>query len=250
MIKTQIIGHLAHDNKLFDVQCTKCFMMYDGKTLTDRVACPKCGSPLGSIYAKNNRPMAISEGTIYPTLTEAEKNQDAENVAKRKNAMPITHRFVLFSFANKETGILQEPPVHQYLANGREVMIEVSHNPIASWYKAKDGSIKLELRYTILYNKGDKVQLLGRKETASQPVAAPVITPQNILRTENTRTNPNMAATVVPEVSAEDAATIAGLESQIAALTVKRNTVNSSEALVMESSAQQSLFPGAEDPFA
>lgn len=250
MIKTQIIGHLAHDNKLFDVQCTKCGMMYDSKTISVGLICQKCNSPLDSIRAKNDQAMAISEGTIYPTITEADKAQDAENVAKRKNAMPITHRFVLFSFANKETGILQEPPVHQYLASGREVMIEVSHNPIASWYKAKDQSIKLELRYIILYSKGDKIQLLGRKEVAEQPVATQVANAQNIgVMAPIPQTNPNTAATVMPGMSAEDAATIAGLESQIVALTVNRNTVDSPEALVMESSAQQNLFPAEEDPF-
>jgi len=250
MIKTQIIGHLAHDNKLFDVQCTKCGMMYDSKTISVGLVCQKCNSPLDSIRAKNDRTMAISEGTIYPTLTEADKAQDAENVAKRKNAMPITHRFVLFSFANKETGILQEPPVHQYLASGREVMIEVGHNPIASWYKSKDQSIKLELRYTILYNKGDKIQLLGRKEVANQP-AVQAVNPQNIgVMAPIPQTDPNTAATVMPKVSTEDAATIAGLKAQIAALTVKHNTVDNQEVLVMEASGQQSLFPTDEDPFA
>ena len=247
MIKIQIIGHLAHDNKLFDVQCTKCGIMYDSKALNSSNSytvanCPKCNSPLDSIRAKNNRTMAISEGTIYPTLTDADKAQDAENVAKRKNAMPIAHRFVLFSFANKETGILQEPPVHQYLASGREVMIEVGHNPIASWYKAKDQSIKLELRYTILYHKGDKVQLLGRKETTSKPV---VTNPQNIgVMAPIPQIDPNTAAAVMPEVSAENAATIAELKLQIATLIAKR------DATPVEVAAQQNLFPADEDPFA
>ncbi len=170
MIKTQIIGHLAHDNKLFDVQCQSCGTILNSKEVNG--VCPKCGNAVSSILAGNQRAMAISEGTIYPTITDDEKKRDVENVTKRKNGMPTMYRFVIFSFANKETGALIEPPVHQYLTKGREIMIEVNHNPIASWYKANDGSIKCELRFVIMSNEGDKLQLLGKKpETVVQPAA-------------------------------------------------------------------------------
>lgn len=255
MIKTQIIGHLAHDNKLFDVQCTKCNMMYESKTLINpaiKFDCPKCHSPLDSIRAKNNRAMAISEGTVYPTITEADKAQDAENVAKRKNAMPITHRFVLFSFANKETGILQEPPVHQYLASGREVMIEVSHNPIASWYRAKDKTIKLELRYTILYNKGDKIQLLGRKEVAGQAAVQPVNQPAASIGVSVANTTPT--ANVVNSAPGRvDPAVLAALQAQLNTIMAAQNAVNATPGPVehpIEAEAQQTLFSTSEDPFA
>ena len=263
MIKIQIIGHLAHDNKLFDVQCTKCGMMYDSKTLNGRPGCLKCNSPLSSILTKNNRAMAISEGTIYPTLTDADKNQDAENVAKRKNAMPITHRFVLFSFANKETGVLVEPPVHQYLAKGREVMIEVGHSPIASWYRAKDKTIKLELRYIILFGKGDKIQLLGRKEvaeTVAQPIQA------NIgVAAVNGAAVVNEPAATTNQVDPNTAVIIKSLQTQLAGL-IAAKKADSPEGVIaakkadslkatddqlvygVEVGAQQNLFP-TEDPF-
>lgn len=167
MIKTQIIGHLAHDNKLFDVHCQSCGTIANSREVNG--VCLKCGNPVSSILASNQRPMAISEGTIYPTMSDDDKKRDAENVAKRKNGMPIMHRFVLFSFANKETGVLVEPPVHRYLTRGREIMIEVNHTPIASWYKANDDSIKCELRFVIMSNEGDKIQLLGKKEVAAKP---------------------------------------------------------------------------------
>ena len=243
MYETQIIGHLAHDNKLFDVQCTKCGIMYDNKTLNGSPGCPKCHSPLDSIRAKNNRAMAISEGTIYPTITEADKAQEAENVAKRKNAMPITHRFVIFSFADRETGVLQEPPVHQYLATGREIMIKAARSPIASWYQAKDKTIKLELRYVIMPSKGDKIQLLGRKEQIAASAATSPALGVNAPVTE-------MAGVTTPKMSAEDAATIAGLRAQLDAITKSQNAVDNQEPLAMEASVQQSLFPTDEDPFA
>jgi len=257
MIETQIIGHLAHDNKLFDVQCTKCNMMYDGMTLPSRNACPKCGNSLGSIYTKKGRAMAISEGTIYPTMTETEKDQDAENVARRKNAMPITYRFVLFSFANLETGILQEPPVHQYLATGREIMIKVTHSPIASWYKAKDTTIKLELRYVIMQSKGDKIQLLGRKEVAGQAGAKTInqdATSPGVTSTPATQVDLNTSAAVAnlnPPLSGTDTDTatiIANIQAQLNILTAQRDAA--SAAKTAEASSQQTLFPTDEDPFA
>lgn len=249
MIKIQIIGHLAHDNKLFDVQCTKCGMMYDSKTLNGVLVCQKCNSGLGSILTKTNRAMAISEGTIYPTLTEADKNQDAENVARRKNAMPITHRFVLFSFANVETGILEEPPVHQYLAKGREVMVEVGHNPIASWYKAKDDSIKLELRYMILFNKGDKLQLLGRKEVAEAVVAQPVQANIGVAAVNSAVVVDKPVATAA-QMDPNTTAVIKGLQAQLTALQKAAGIVPGPEE-VIEADAQQSLFPtdSTENPF-
>ena len=246
MIKIQIIGHLAHDNKLFDVQCKKCGMMYDSKTLNGVLMCQKCNSPLGSIFTKKGRAMAISEGTIYPTLTEADKNQDAENVARRKNAMPITHRFVLFSFANAETGILEEPPVHQYLAKGREVMIDVCHSPIASWYKAKDESNKLELRYIILFGKGDKIQLLGRKEVA-EAVAQPVQASIGVAAVNGAAVVNTPVATTA-QMDPNTAIVVKGLQAQLAGLLAAQKT-DSPEG-VIEASAQENLFPTEEDPFA
>jgi hypothetical protein len=219
-------------------------MMYDSKTLNGRPGCLKCNSPLGSILTKNNRAMAISEGTIYPTLTDADKNQDAENVAKRKNAMPITHRFVLFSFANKETGVLVEPPVHQYLAKGREIMLEVNHSPIASWYRAKDKTIKLELRYIILFGKGDKIQLLGRKEVA-ETVDQPVQT--NIgVTVANGAAVVNEPVATTNQVDPNTTVIIKTLQAQLAGLIAAKKVDNPEE--VIEGSAQENLFP-TEDPF-
>jgi len=173
MIKTQIIGHLAHDNKLFDVHCQSCGTILNSREING--ACPKCGNAVSPILAGNQRAMAISEGTIYPTMTDDDKKRDAENVTKRKNGMAVMYRFVIFSFANKETGVLVEPPVHRYLTKGREIMIEVNHNPVVSWYKAGDDSIKCEIKFVIMSNEGDKIALLGKKEVIDQPIAKEAI---------------------------------------------------------------------------
>ena len=161
MIKKQIIGNLAHDNLLFDSTCTQCGGIFSrAKT----AVCPRCGNAVVPITAKNGRPMMVSEGTIYPLMTQDQKDAEAKARSKRKNSMEIIHRFVVMSFANAETGIVSEPRIHPYLKKGRQIMIEINHNPIISWFKANDGSIKCEERYGILPNGGDFIKLLGKKE--------------------------------------------------------------------------------------
>jgi len=161
MIKLQIIGNLAHDNKLFDSTCSQCGGIY---SRVETAVCPRCGNAMAPITAKNGRAMMVSEGTIYPLATQDQKEYDAKARSKRKNSMEITYRFVVLSFANAETGIVSEPRIHPYLAKGRQIMIEINHNPIISWFKANDGSIKCEVRLGILPNGGDTIKLLGKKE--------------------------------------------------------------------------------------
>jgi len=172
MIRTLIIGHLAHNNKLFSRTCVQCGGIY---TNDGPVVCPTCNNPLVSITAKNGRAMMVSEGTIYPLMTQEQKDRDAQSRAKRRNSMEITYRFVLLSFADPESGVVVEPPIHQYLTKGRQIMVETNRNPIVSQFKANDETIKCEVRLSVLTNEGDFIKLLGRKEsmenlTSPEPV--------------------------------------------------------------------------------
>jgi len=161
MIKLQIIGNLAHDNKLFDSTCSQCGGIY---SRIETPTCPRCNKALVPIKAKNGRAMMVSEGTIYPLATQDQKDAEAKARSKRKNSMEITYRFVIMSFADAETGIVSEPRIHPYLAKGRQIMIEINHNPIISWFEARDKSTKCEVRLGIMPNGGDTIRLLGKKE--------------------------------------------------------------------------------------
>lgn len=167
MIKFEIIGNLGHDNKLFSKTCPSCGGIFEHKGTP---ACPQCNQPLVPITAKNGHKMMVSEGTIYPLVTENQKEREAQAIAKRKNAMPITYRFVILSFEDPDTGIISEPKIHPYLTKGRQVRIEINHNPIISWFKAGDKSIKCEVRLGLLYNEGDRIDLLGKKEAAHNQI--------------------------------------------------------------------------------
>jgi len=161
MIKIQIIGNLAHNNMLFDSTCKQCGGIFSrAKT----AVCPRCTNAVVPITAKNGRAMMVSEGTIYPLATPSQKDADAKSRSKRKNSMEITYRFVVLSFADATTGVVSEPRIHPYLAKGRQVMVEINHNPIISHFTAGDGSTKCEVRLGILSNGGDTIKLLGKKE--------------------------------------------------------------------------------------
>ena len=164
MIKLQIIGNLAHDNKLFDSTCRQCGVIY---SRVKTAMCPNCGNAVVPITAKNGRAMMVSEGTIYPLTTEDQKEAEAKSRSKRKNSMEIIFRFVVLSFADAETGVVSEPRIHPYLAKGRQIILEINHNPIVSWFKANDGSTKCEIRLGILPGVRDTIRLLGKKEAMS-----------------------------------------------------------------------------------
>jgi len=161
MIKIQIIGNLAHNNLLFDSTCKQCGGIFNRSKTAN---CPKCNNPVVPIAAKNGRAMMVSEGTMYPLATQAQKDADAKSRSKRKNSMEIVYRFVVLSFADATTGIVSEPHIHPYLAKGRQVMVEINHNPLISHFTAGDGSTKCEVRLGILSNGGDTIRLLGKKE--------------------------------------------------------------------------------------
>jgi len=233
MFKTQIIGHLGHDNKLFDVQCKEHGVL-NGKEANG--VCPKCQQPVVSITTSNGRAMAISEGTIYPTRTKVEEDNLARNLERRKNAMPPMYRFVLFSFAHPETGVLTEPPVHQYLAKGREVLIEVNSEPINSSFTGKDNVLKCETRYVIIPSAGDKIKLLGRKEVVTQPdqPGQPVTQP-------GVQPGTRAAAPPTNDVGSQIAALQAGIAALVAAQS--KPTTDAKTA----TDVQASLFPTDDD---
>jgi hypothetical protein len=173
MIDTTIVGHLAHDNILFDSTCSACGGIFSSSV------CPKCGQPSIPITTENGRKITISEGTIYPLQTQEEKDFAAKARAKRKNAMEIVYRFVLLSFADKNNDIIKEHPLHKYLAKGRQILIKSTREATISWFKSRSGEMKCEIRYNILTMYGDKIELLGGKKAMEN-----TLIPEKPLQTE------------------------------------------------------------------
>ena len=170
MFEITLTGRLGHDNNYFDRTCQEHGGMYASY---QTAICPKCNIPLSLITTGKGKAMGISEGTIYPIQREEYKKNDEEAVAKRKNGMRPLYRFVLFSFADDQ-GNLAPPGVHPYLRKGKEILIKTQHQPVPSWFKTREGEIRVELRIMVFPHMGDKLELLGSKESGRiNDVAAP-----------------------------------------------------------------------------
>ena len=237
MIKLQIIGNLGHDNKLF----TKTCRTHGGIHEDHAVLCPQCQAALVAITAKNGRNMMVSEGTIYPLATKKQQEREAQSISKRKNAMPITYRFVILSFGDKENNIVTPPKIHPYLTTGRQVMIEINHAPIVSWFKANDNTIKCEVRLGIMYNENDTIKLLGKKEAA-----------RNQILPEEREVS---QAEVAQDAPGDVATKLANLQTQLSALIkaqtpeVVEEVVSPSPEDVIEEPADMSTEIGEITPF-
>jgi len=190
-LATKIVGWLAHDNKLFNMTCAACGGMYSSYETN---ICPKCGAALVHITS-NGKNMTISEGTIFPSLGKATREKYENDMRKRKNSMPITYRFKIFSFAEPGQSII--PPIHQNLKKNTLVeVLCINHPPIASWYTDKQGVAHVELMYMIFDKYGDTVRVMD-----DQKSVATATTTYNV----DSNGHPLAMATPYPEAAAAPA---------------------------------------------
>lgn len=176
----KIVGHLGHDNLLFDRTCPACGGMYSSH---ERSNCPKCNATLTYLTSSiTGQPIAISEGTIYPAFSDKQDRKDAAEISSRKNGMPIKHRFKMFSFMDDQ-GVLVPPVEHGRCREGAKVeILSMNHRLVPSWFMGKDdnnpgSSTKIhwvELLIMVYTNYGDYVKVLTEQEYASKVVHHPV----------------------------------------------------------------------------
>lgn len=153
-----LTGWLAHDNNLFDRTCSACGGMYSSFTT---LTCPKCSSALTYIrIPETQKAICISEGTMYPALSEKQLAKDAQAILARKRAVPITYRFKLFEFAN-DHGVLGVPAIHKRLK--KNALVEVrcfNHQPVVTPFMSKKGA-KVEVMLMVYSAYGDKCEVLN-----------------------------------------------------------------------------------------
>jgi len=171
----KVVGDLGHDNKLFDRTCPVCRGMYSSHKLA---SCPKCNSQLVYITGGDGQPMAISEGTIYPALSDKQIRKDNAEIYSRKNGMRIRYRFKMFSFVD-EHGVLTPPAEHSRCCRGAKVeLLSMNHQPVPSWFMGKDHKNPeskakvpwVEFLVMVYTNYGDYVKVLTEQEYASMVV--------------------------------------------------------------------------------
>jgi hypothetical protein len=115
--------------------------------------------------------MSMSEGTLYPAFGPKQEQRDAITVAQRKNGMLATYRFKLFEFMD-EQGVLTPPQFHDECRKGAKVeIVTMNHQLIPSWFKAGDGTPKVELMSLVFTNYGDTFKVLTAAQYASRTVS-------------------------------------------------------------------------------
>lgn len=261
MYKTIIIGRLAHDNHLLSGVCPSCNSMED----IDKVAlCQKCGSPLNPIKDRKGYPMTLSEGTIYPVRSKQELNRLEEATQRRKNGMLPVYRFAVMSFTNRKTNELKPHPLHQYLAKGRQIMIEFNCEPVTSFFNSKDPKYPVQCEHKFVFiDDKDKIEFLDTKKTIEEGKTTETVPPSNQLNApaqtqpQPKPTNYNFETMTVQELCAINtndvpAAALPLLQKAIQTKLASMNNQNVSQPVVteqkqLEFAAEQSTDEGGLD---
>ena len=171
----KIVGYLVYDNRLFDRICPNCNKL----GLHGRFFCVKCRCELTYITSADGKPMAISQGTIYPTFSPEQEERDAAAIAKCPNGMAPVYKFRIFSFMD-EHSVLNPPPEHYRCRKGVKVeVLTMNHQLIPSWFVTvpkPDGTrdIKVKLMMQVYTNYGDKVTVLTEAQQANNMISHPL----------------------------------------------------------------------------
>ena len=175
----KIVGNLGHDNHLFDRTCPACKGMYSSH---ERSNCPKCNAALTYLTGPEGRPIAISEGTVYPAFNDKQLQKDAAEISARKNGMPIKYRFKMFNFMD-DNGVLTPPIEHDRCRKGAKVeIVSMNHQCVPSWFMGKDISNPqsttkipwVEFLVLVYTNYGDYIKVLTEAEYANIVVHHPM----------------------------------------------------------------------------
>ena len=167
----KIVGNLACDNDLFDRTCPSCGGMYSSHK---RSNCVKCGALLTYITSREGKPMAISEGTIYPALDKYWAKRDANTLAHTPNVLRPKYRFKLYSFADEHGCLIPAAEHDRCRTNAKVELVILNHQLIPKHFLSKDGTGNVELMLHIYTNRGDTIKVLTEAEYADKVVSHPV----------------------------------------------------------------------------
>ncbi len=170
----KIRGYLGHDNYLWNVKCPSCNRMYS-HFITN--TCKHCNIPLQWLTTTNgNKTMAISEGTIYPLLTDSEKERYERHRATVNGFKP-TFRFKMFSFGIDATSPAPLPDNHENMKKGAlvEILI-INHFPVIIPFKTKTGDTAVEVSLPIFKEYGDTVKIISAPRQVAEIGTEPATT--------------------------------------------------------------------------
>lgn len=168
-VANKYVGRLAHDANVFDRTCSTCKGMYNSQTTA---VCPKCGAALVYMTTGKGTPFSITECTFYPLFGKATMERWAADLAKLKGGLPITWRFKMFNYADKN-GVLAPAPITPLLKKGATVELRIyNHPPVPRMYDSvkNAGQKMLEMMYVVLPNYGDSIKFIKEPTTVTTKV--------------------------------------------------------------------------------
>lgn len=249
----KILGHLGHDNKLFDRTCPQCKGMYSSYQIS---TCPKCNGALTYITTAAGKPIAISEGTVYPSFGPKQKQRDLDATNNRKNGMEAIYRFKIFAFAD-DNGVLGMPKDHHNLKRGAQVeIIIINHQAIPSFFQAKEGAYKVELMLMIYEQYGDTVKIISEPQASKNTTAMQVDATGAAIPTDTAAIDAEIAAINLRIEALNKASVIAAENTTTQTAVIPDNTVvingNANDALQAVAEMEEPPFETdiGIDPFA
>jgi len=167
----KIRGYLGHDNYLWDMKCPQCGKMYSHFTHS---TCPQCHSPLQWLTTRDGqKTMAISEGTIYPMLTDKEKERYEKHRASTGGLRPY-YRFKVFGFGASIHTPPEIPTEHENMRKGALVeIIVMNHQPILIPFQTRAGEAAVEISLSVFTEYGDSIKIISHPRKVAEVGTAP-----------------------------------------------------------------------------
>ena len=177
-IHIMLTGWLAHDNKLWDLQCTQCKKI---ESSSNHATCPKCGGELDYIRNEEGNPFTISEGTLHPALYKGTKKKWLDVINKYDRYSIPEFRFKVFTNMDN-SGSIRPCVDHHNMKKGAIVKIViVNHLWYSSFFARKKTTKKgVEEMFHIYPSYGDTIEVLKGVEADKVLAVDRIPTPEKL----------------------------------------------------------------------
>jgi len=207
-------GYLGHNNYLWDLKCPNCNRLYSH---FETNVCPNCSAPLQWLTTANGqKTMAISEGTIYPLLTDKEKERYEKHRAAVGGLKP-TFRFKIFAFGSDIASPPPLPDNHENMVKGALVeLLVINHWVMMIPYTSKKtGEPAIEVSIPIFKEYGDSVKIISAPRQVAQVGTQPQM-PQQIPQQQIAQPQPQVSVGNLQQQIAQMEQMLQMIKSQMA----------------------------------
>jgi len=149
--------------RVLDRTCKQCGGLYSSN---EKSHCPKCGQPVTiPTRQADDGPQAycFTEVTLYPLMRQEMKDRHAKRTVAAKGMLYVI-RMILWGHYDKERNIVLPDKRSQYMVPTRTIRVLFNNPPTLIPYTAKDGSQRVEMKFTFDGHNGDQVEFLDAKQ--------------------------------------------------------------------------------------